>query len=289
MLMRKIFYISIITILAIAASCTSKQGGGEVIHTYDTSKSIVRTDSGVFVKVSYLLDDRETTMELRKARGEGETEPFMRYAYGYDVNGNKILTICSAYNHLKKDFVHVSMEEKEYDDSENATLTTLYVEEKRQWCPQERHRSTYDNRGNELTLETYEPNGGDWLIRTKTYFKYDNYNNVIEKTDFRADEKGEWHPVEKFQREYNKSLLVMEITSVPTRDNNWVEKTKAEYEYNASHQCTKTTSYMFKYGKWVNYVQSVYTFDATGNMIDCETYFWNERTGRWAFHDKEEY
>lgn len=256
---------------------------------HDTLKTVVRTDTGVYIKMSYLLNGLETCEELRKARGEGETEPFERSAYGYDTLGHKILVIKSQYNRFKKDFEHVSKEEFEYDENNNPKLSTLYSENRSGWHPEQRLGRTFDSRGNVTSLETYEPNGNDWVIRTKSYFKYDNNNLVIEKTDFRADSLGEWHPEAKAQRVFNKTLLVEEIISEPAPGNKWAQKSKAEFEYNYSNQCTKSTSYIFRGGKWVNYVQSEYTFDAAGNMLECNTYFWNEKSGRWSFHDKEEF
>lgn len=281
-------FVPILFVLASIASCAPPESG-EAKHTLDTLQSVLRTDTGSYIKNSYLIDGLETTVELRKARGEGLTEPFMRYAYGYDTIGNKILTITSAYNPLKKDYVHISKEEFEYDDNHNPTLSTLFTEKRGQWYPEQRLGRTFDARGNVATLETYEPNGGDWVIKTKTFFEYDNYGNITVKTDFRADDKGEWSPVEKVQREYNKSQMVMEIVSGPAPGNKWAEKSKAEYEYNVGKQCIKQTSYVKRGNKWVNYVRVEYTYDGGGNMLDCETYFWNEKTGSWSFHEKEEF
>lgn len=275
--------------MATMIACAPPQEDGNAHHNLDTVTSVLKTDTGVFLKISYLLDEFETSMELRRPRGEGESEPFIRYAYGYDTTGHKILSICSAYNRQKDDFVHITKEELEYDD-EGATLSTVYVERNGRWYPKERNGRTLDARGNVTALETYELIGGsDWKIKTKTYFKYDNYNNVIEKTDFRYDEKGEWSPVEKVQREYNKAKMLSEIISGPAPNNQWSEKSKAEYEYDPSGQCTKQTSYIRKWNKWVNYVQTEYKFDAAGNMLECSTYFWNEKTGRWVFQGKEEF
>lgn len=296
----KAFYFVILSMLALMFSC-KPNAENNVVHYYDTVKSVVRTDTGDFLKVSYQYDGMETCSELRRASRDGEGKPFLMYAYGYDTLGNKILTICSAYSQEKKDFVHLSKEETEFlekemtefDDPSNEskpTLTTHYIEKRGHWFPDQRFGRTYDSKGNVITLETYEPVfGGDWTIKSKTYFKYDNSGNVIEKTDFSVDEKGEWRPVEKFQREYNKSQITMEIIYQPTRNNDWTEKSKAEYEYNNSHQCSATTSFVKRGSKWVNYVRSEYTFDTGGMMLSCDTYFWNERSGKWVFHDKEEY
>ncbi|MBO7440124.1 MAG: hypothetical protein J6U21_10660 [Bacteroidales bacterium] len=286
----KAFYFVILFMLAVIFSC-QPNAENNVVHHYDTVKSVVRTDTGDFLKVSYQFDGMETCSELRRASRDGEGKPFLMYAYGYDTLGNKILTICSVFNQEKKDYVHLSKEENEFDATGvNPTLTTHYIEKRGHWFPDQRFGRTYDAKGNVITLETYEPGLGDeWTIKSKTYFKYDNAGNVTEKTDFSVDEKGEWRPVEKFQREYNKSNITMEIIYEPTRNNDWKEKSKAEYEYNNSHQCSATTSYIKRGSKWVNYVRSEYTFDAGGMMLSCDTYFWNERTGKWVFHDKEEY
>lgn len=276
--------------MAAVASCSPSQGDKSSVYLLDTLKAVVRTDTGVFIKFTYMYDGLESTEELRKARGEGETEPFLRYAYGYDTLGNKILTITSAYNQTKKDFVHVSKEEQIFDEYHNPVQSTLFTEKRGLWYPDKRFGRTFDGRGNVTSLETYDPAGGDeWVIKTKTYFQYDNARNITEKTDFRADEKGEWHPVEKIQREYSKSKVTMEIICAPTRDNQWVEKSKAEYEYNAGQQCSASVSFVKRGSKWVNSVRSEYTYDATGNMLECNTYFWNENSARWVFHDKEEY
>lgn len=275
--------------MATMIACAPPQEDGNAHHNLDTVTSVLKTDTGVFLKISYLLDEFETSMELRRPRGEGESEPFIRYAYGYDTTGHKILSICSAYNRQKDDYMHITKEELEYDD-EGATLSTVYVERNGRWYPKERNGRTLDARGNVTALETYELIGGsDWKIKTKTYYKYDNSNNVIEKTDFRYDEKGEWSPVEKVQREYNKAKMLSEIISGPAPNNQWSEKSKAEYEYDPSGQCTKQTSYIRKWNKWVNYVQTEYKFDGAGNMLECNTYFWNEKTGRWVFQEKEEF
>ena len=254
----------------------------------DTLQSIVRTDTGVFVKNSYILDGIETCVELRKAKPKGETEEYMRYAYGYDSLGNKILAINSLYNREKKDYVHLSKEEFEYDDSHNPTLSTLYIEKRGHWFPQERYGRTFDARGNVSTLETYEPQIDGWVIRHKTFYKYDNAGNITEKTDFRADDKGEWHPVEKVQREYQKSLMVLEIVSSPASGNKWAEKTKAEFEYNVAKQIVTSTSYIKRGNKWANYVQVKYSYDATGNITASDTYFWNEKTGRWKLQNDDD-
>ena len=283
------FFLPIIIILLMTVACAPPKGDDATVHKLDTLTSVMRTDTGVFVKIVYRLDERETTMELRRARGNGDHEPYLRYAYGYDSLGHKILSICSAYNRQKQDFEHVSMEEYEYDD-EGMTISTISVEQFGKWKAKERTGSTLDARGNVTALETYELIGDkDWKIKTKHYFKYDNYNNIIEKTDYVYDEKGEWSPVEKVQREYNKTKMVLEIVSGPAPDNQWAEKSKAEYEYDLGGHCTQLTSYLKKWGKWVNNVKTEYQFDATGNMLECSTYFWNEKSGRWVFQDKEEF
>ena len=281
---------AIISIIIAFAMISCSQPQKEVAETlYDTLQSVVRTDTGVYLRVTYKINGLETSSELRRAKARGETEAFERSVYAYDTLGNKILEIKSRFNDENKDFLDVSKEEFEYDELNNSSISTFYVEKFGHWHPMERIGRTFDAKGNEATVETYERRFDDWVIRHKTFYMYDAYNNITEKTDFEADDTGEWHPVSKFQREYNKTDLVMEIVFVPAPGNKWTQKTKAEYEYNASHNCTKSTSYMFKYGKWVNYVQAVYSFDAAGNIIDCDTYFWNEKTGRWVFHEKEEF
>ena len=288
--MNKKTTISILLMLAVIASCSQPNGEKNAEYQLDTLKAVVRTDTGVFIKVTYTVNGRETTEELRKGRGVDDTEPFIMYAYGYDTLGNKNLIITSAYNRTKKDFVHVSKEEQVFDEYHNPTLSTLYTEKRGVWYPDKRYGRTFDARGNVTALETYDPEKDDkWVIKTKTYFQYDNANNITEKTDFRTDEKGVWHPVEKVQREFSKSQVTMEIISAPTRDDQWVEKSKAEYEYNAGHQCSASMSFIKRGNKWLNYVRSEYTYDATGNMLECNTFFWNEKKARWVFHDKEEY
>lgn len=280
--------ISIIIAIAII-SCSQPQK--EVAQTVcDTLQTVVRTDTGVFLRVTYSVNGLETSSELRRAKAGGKTEAFERTVFAYDTLGNKILEIKSCFNAEKKDFVDVSKEEFEYDELNQASLSTYYVERFGHWHPKQRIGRTFDSKGNPATVEIYEPRFGDgWAIKDKTFYKYDAYNNVIEKTDFEADETGEWHPLSKFQREYKKTDLVTEIVFEPAPGNKWAEKTKAEYEYNASHYCTKSTSYVFKRGNWVNYVQAVYSFDASGNIKECETYFWNEKTGRWKLYETEEF
>ncbi len=283
-------HLIVILIVAVALySCSSAPQEPAVHHVRDTVKSVVRTDTGVFIKFSYLLDGLETASELRKARAQGETEPFLKSVFGYDTLGNRILVINSKFNELKNDFVHVSKEEFEVDKDKGSTFSTMYVERNDEWKPKERLGRTLDQKGNVLALETYAPEGSGWVIKTKTFYKYDANNLVTEKTDYRADSLGEWHPVDKVQREFKNALLVTEIISGPAPNNQWALKSKAEYEYNLGNQCSRSTSYIIRNGQWTNYVKSEYTYDAAGTMLECNTYFWNEAYRRWTFYDKEEF
>lgn len=279
--------IPLVAACATILSCAPPADDGAGRVTYDTIKSIERTDTGVFVRVTCSVNDIETYSELRRAKSNTATEPCMATAYGYDTLGNRVIAIQSRFDKNKNRFVHVSKEETEYDDMHNPTYSTLYAEKRGNWYPQERSGRTFDTRGNIATLETYEPNETGWTIKTKTFYKYDTQNHITEQTFFRANARGEWSPVEKFQREYDQDLLISEIISGPASGNKWAEKSKAVYEYNISRQCVKTTSYVRKSAKWSNYVKSEYTYDQTGKIMECDTYFWNENTGKWKFHDKE--
>ena len=282
-------FVPILLFLAAAiASCAPSQENAEILHVCDTSKTVVRTDTGVFVRLACRFDGLETSVELQKAKGSNLTEPYLRTAYGYDTLGNKILVINSVFDRAHQDYEHQSKEEYEYDEWHHPTLSTFYIEDNGDWSAWRREKRTFNERGQESSLEVYEMQGGDWKIKTKSFYQYDGYNNVVEETNFRADSLGEWHPVGKAQREYQKSLMVLEIVSNPAPGNKWAEKSKAEFEYNAAKQIVKSTSYIKRGNKWVNYVQVEYSYDGSNNITSSNTYFWNEKTGRWKLQKDDD-
>jgi hypothetical protein len=284
--MKYILEILLSITVAMCIACSQPEPSQHVLER-DTLQSVLRTDSGNFLRFSYVIGDHESGIELYKIGVNGNNTPYWRSAYGYDSMLNKILVINSLYDTVKHDYVHQSREVWEYDNLRKPVLGTFYREVRHNWVPISKLARTFDSRGNVTSKEEYIPNGDDWVIVSKGFFEYDSNNQIIEQTNFSSDSLGVWSPIEKIKREYRDSFPILEYRYAPARNNSWILSSKVEHEYNVSNLRVRSTSYIYRANKWIPFVRNDYEYNTSGIVSATLTYFWDEKKNSWKFQEKE--
>ena len=143
-----------------------------------------------------------------------------------------------------------------------------------------KYETTYDDKGNVLSLVLSSYDNGNWVLTAKNAYTYDTAGNTLTQTSSEF-KNGGWVVISRIERIFDASGNL--ITDIRTSYRDGVEtasKTEFTYEFNGNWK-TETIIYsQYENGAWSYTKKLVNIYDENGDIFERNTYKYQD--GGWV-------
>jgi uncharacterized protein YkuJ len=145
-----------------------------------------------------------------------------------------------------------------------------------------------------IISETWDTTSGQWIIDSKSIYKYDNKgNSILEIAYDLGDSENEWigNNIEELSYDINNFNILRISYNWDIDSNKWGAPSKEEISNDGNGNISVSTSYSWNEfdNKWVTNYRSSNFYDVDGNKILSVYSEWDENFNIWYTNSKSEY
>ena len=276
------------------------------------SLAVPKADSAEAEIVKWCLPDTVTTWK--------ETGIYEQYVYTLDDRGNALVT--EYFNHNGAEWLPMQRIDAVFNDWDEIDTTVNYVWQGTEYVPTARKVSTYDARGNRLTLvnENYDMATGSFVVANRYRYTYTEDDRLQEslKEEPAATMPVTWIPTERqlstydadgnetafeyflwdgaawrnyrcLYRKYDNGLLMSELCMAIRVDGSYDSAYEQVYQYDAQGNNTDYLYRTYDSLGWSDAVHRTMSYSETGKIKEYVSAIWDYILDDWMNQSREVY